>query len=102
MCIRDRDEVAEFVARVDKEVGKATYVMELKYDGVAISLTSVSYTHLRAHETVLDLVCRLLLEKKTTIALRPVRLYSQIKRRKPFMRVASLINNCRALISVSE
>ena len=27
-------------------------------------LKSVSYTHLRAHETVLDLVCRLLLEKK--------------------------------------
>ncbi|WDT36857.1 hypothetical protein PVA38_11730 [Streptococcus pneumoniae D39] len=27
-------------------------------------LASVSYTHLRAHETVLDLVCRLLLEKK--------------------------------------
>ena len=26
--------------------------------------TPVSYTHLRAHETVLDLVCRLLLEKK--------------------------------------
>ena len=30
-------------------------------DGAA----TVSYTHLRAHETVLDLVCRLLLEKKT-------------------------------------
>ena len=28
------------------------------------SLNTVSYTHLRAHETVLDLVCRLLLEKK--------------------------------------
>ena len=27
-------------------------------------LYPVSYTHLRAHETVLDLVCRLLLEKK--------------------------------------
>ena len=27
-------------------------------------LRPVSYTHLRAHETVLDLVCRLLLEKK--------------------------------------
>ena len=27
-------------------------------------ITAVSYTHLRAHETVLDLVCRLLLEKK--------------------------------------
>ena len=27
----------------------------------------VSYTHLRAHETVLDLVCRLLLEQKTRL-----------------------------------
>ena len=27
-------------------------------------VSPVSYTHLRAHETVLDLVCRLLLEKK--------------------------------------
>ena len=32
-----------------------------------IGASSVSYTHLRAHETVLDLVCRLLLEKKNTI-----------------------------------
>ena len=29
-------------------------------------IIAVSYTHLRAHETVLDLVCRLLLEKKKT------------------------------------
>ena len=28
------------------------------------NIVAVSYTHLRAHETVLDLVCRLLLEKK--------------------------------------
>ena len=28
------------------------------------TIKPVSYTHLRAHETVLDLVCRLLLEKK--------------------------------------
>ena len=28
-----------------------------------LSNQSVSYTHLRAHETVLDLVCRLLLEQ---------------------------------------
>ena len=28
------------------------------------NVLTVSYTHLRAHETVLDLVCRLLLEKK--------------------------------------
>ena len=33
--------------------------------GIA-SIYPVSYTHLRAHETVLDLVCRLLLEKKKT------------------------------------
>ena len=35
-------------------------------EGVRKQLTPepVSYTHLRAHETVLDLVCRLLLEKK--------------------------------------
>ena len=29
-----------------------------------VHVHAVSYTHLRAHETVLDLVCRLLLEKK--------------------------------------
>ena len=29
-----------------------------------VRINTVSYTHLRAHETVLDLVCRLLLEKK--------------------------------------
>ena len=29
-----------------------------------LTIGPVSYTHLRAHETVLDLVCRLLLEKK--------------------------------------
>src|SRR5664280_536051 len=34
--------------------------------GEGHSSLSVSYTHLRAHETVLDLVCRLLLEKKNT------------------------------------
>ena len=37
-------------------------------DAVCVALTAtatpVSYTHLRAHETVLDLVCRLLLAKK--------------------------------------
>ena len=31
---------------------------------VPVDLGAVSYTHLRAHATVLDLVCRLLLEKK--------------------------------------
>ena len=35
--------------------------------GNSNSTGPVSYTHLRAHETVLDLVCRLLLEKKKKI-----------------------------------
>ena len=34
--------------------------------------TPVSYTHLRAHETVLDLVCRLLLEKKKRTRLKQI------------------------------
>ena len=49
-------------------------VKTLNYKAIVITnqrcisrgIISVSYTHLRAHETVLDLVCRLLLEKKTT------------------------------------
>ena len=40
-------------------------------DGVVYQQTdgdqAVSYTHIRAHETVLDLVCRILLEKKKII-----------------------------------
>ena len=38
-------------------------VEEKYYFEIADSIMAVSYTHLRAHETVLDLVCRLLLEK---------------------------------------
>ena len=64
MCIRDSLEVeAEQVAGVP-----GFFLAEMQYragggDGLH-ELASVSYTHLRAHETVLDLVCRLLLEKK--------------------------------------
>ena len=31
---------------------------------LSVCVCAVSYTHLRAHETAIDLVCRLLLEKK--------------------------------------
>ena len=47
--------------------GKGGLTLSDKWkDGVATlhGMQTVSYTHLRAHETVLDLVCRLLLEKK--------------------------------------
>ena len=37
------------------------------FGNILICHFPVSYTHLRAHETVLDLVCRLLLEKKKKI-----------------------------------
>ena len=40
-------------------------LIETSIDSLSeVMIPSVSYTHLRAHETVLDLVCRLLLDKK--------------------------------------
>ena len=41
-----------------------------EFDQFGAGTETVSYTHLRAHETVLDLVCRLLLEKKKKNILR--------------------------------
>ena len=41
-------------------------VLEQAGRNLSSSPLPVSYTHLRAHETVLDLVCRLLLEKNKT------------------------------------
>ena len=42
----------------------AAFLSRLVPERLASISAPVSYTHLRAHETVLDLVCRLLLEKK--------------------------------------
>ena len=42
-------------------------------------LDPVSYTHLRAHETVLDLVCRLLLEKnKNNMTINTLTYYTSV------------------------
>ena len=46
------------------QVSRAHAHLLAKFDTDEEMPLSVSYTHLRAHETVLDLVCRLLLEKK--------------------------------------
>ena len=43
--------------------GVLEFLMRVSVTG-HVRVAAVSYTHLRAHETVLDLVCRLLLEKK--------------------------------------
>ena len=61
-----------------KMIGTGKVKITLLKDGTALQSTEgvldgetqfvpVSYTHLRAHETVLDLVCCLLLEKKKKI-----------------------------------
>ena len=44
--------------------GAAISAQDAWIAATALRHDPVSYTHLRAHETVLDLVCRLLLEKK--------------------------------------
>ena len=49
------------IHRVDRQCGAGDSAGRW-YRG-AVADAPVSYTHLRAHETVLDLVCRLLLEK---------------------------------------
>ena len=65
MCIRDRRVNADEVA-CDLFCLSARRVVAEHAVGQrgAAQPVAVSYTHLRAHETVLDLVCRLLLEKK--------------------------------------
>ena len=66
MCIRDRRELD----RMEFYVYETRQLIKARHRPVVFITSNnekaVSYTHLRAHETVLDLVCRLLLEKKKT------------------------------------
>ena len=52
-----KDGLEDFITVSESELD-LSYDIDIPFD------VPVSYTHLRAHETVLDLVCRLLLEKK--------------------------------------
>ena len=66
MCIRDSRLADHAVHQLDDR----RLIVEVDLGGelgdLAEVVGAVSYTHLRAHETVLDLVCRLLLEKNNT------------------------------------
>ena len=64
MCIRDRLGRSLDGAHGDADVLVGVVGVIGRWRGRWRGHRAVSYTHLRAHETVLDLVCRLLLEKK--------------------------------------
>ena len=61
------DDIEIDIAVVSGPLNTAGVVEHVKYTLTELALQNliaVSYTHLRAHETRHDLVCRLLLEKK--------------------------------------
>ena len=58
--VNNHAEVNALITRIAAEEKLPLFDIAPRY----LSELAVSYTHLRAHETVLDLVCRLLLEKK--------------------------------------
>ena len=77
MCIRDRVIGCVNAFEAVGEVTHACPMHDVTGQAFDLDIVAVSYTHLRAHETVLDLVCRLLLEKKNTpTANRPKVLYT--------------------------
>ena len=59
---KDKNWVYDQVMEIETPEG--VKALEKTLAGLFGGSEAVSYTHLRAHETVLDLVCRLLLEKK--------------------------------------
>ena len=61
-AVKASGQVAE--EELPKVVGRISFFCNAGIRFVEEMCKAVSYTHLRAHETVLDLVCRLLLEKK--------------------------------------
>ena len=64
MCIRDSPSVTGGQGVGSARGGVEIVAVDDRCQGEPLGAEPVSYTHLRAHETVLDLVCRLLLETK--------------------------------------
>ena len=68
MCIRDRVGAARHLVGVGVDQAELAVRPQADAGDRGRGRHPVSYTHLRAHETVLDLVCRLLLEKNKLTA----------------------------------
>eukprot|EP00657_Telonema_sp_P-1_P002958 TRINITY_DN1690_c0_g1_i6.p1 TRINITY_DN1690_c0_g1~~TRINITY_DN1690_c0_g1_i6.p1 ORF type:complete len:140 (+),score=15.43 TRINITY_DN1690_c0_g1_i6:220-639(+) len=65
--IENAEELIATLLKLKPSAAKGTYIKSIALSGTmtpSVRVEAVPYTHLRAHETVLDLVCRLLLEKK--------------------------------------
>ena len=64
MCIRDSTKTQRRILGLLFGSPERSHYGNEIVRAARVGIGAVSYTHLRAHETVLDLVCRLLLEKK--------------------------------------
>ena len=64
MCIRDSPDAVRGAKELLNHLFNPGAADQFAKERQVIRRLAVSYTHLRAHETVLDLVCRLLLEQK--------------------------------------
>ena len=64
MCIRDSFITDRMdTLGIELEIAQNNLLSYIEQNKL-IDIEAVSYTHLRAHETVLDIVCRLLLKKQ--------------------------------------
>ena len=59
-----KDKNSQNISKIEQKSSVLTRTLSVQSLAHTAELNSVSYTHLRAHETSLHLVCRLLLEKK--------------------------------------
>ena len=62
--ILDVNDVSQQVGEAAIHVAEASGTFLETSKNIQSAVEAVSYTHLRAHETLMNLVCRLLLEKK--------------------------------------
>ena len=67
----DREEVLMLIDYHRDNIVKRKELLQKLNQGMAYRYIAVSYTHLRAHETGRNLVCRLLLAKKKAWASEP-------------------------------